>query len=251
MKRLLLSGIALLALAAQPATAADLPVKAPVMRASVAAVFDWTGFYAGVHGGYGWGRSKQTDVDNICIGTGPTNCPHPPISYNFGGFLGGVQVGYNQQTGNLVYGAEFDFSLSGMKESLLTRVSVTVNTDVDWFGTGRLRLGYAANQALFYVTGGFAYADVANSFVDAGCCTAKASGVKWGWTAGAGWEYAYAPNWTVRAEYLYVDLEKSKAITFTACSPGCRFEWDNRFHVVRIGLNYRFGAAPAPVVARY
>ena len=240
---------AVTALLTLPAMAADMPVKTPAPL--MAAVYSWTGFYVGGHLGFGWGRSSINDIDNLCLGV--SNCPNPPDRYHFDGIIGGGQAGYNWQTGNLVFGAEADFSFSGMKETTgLIRTTLTLATKIDWFGTARLRLGYAADRALFYVTGGLAYANVENSFLDVGCgtpCVLVASDVKFGWTAGGGLEYAFAPNWSVRAEYLYVDLEKSKGIS-DRCSPGCRFEWENRFHIARAALNYRFGSA-GPVIARY
>ena len=247
MKKLILAASAVLGLAT-PSMAADMPLKAPPATA-IAAVYNWTGFYIGGHVGYGWGRSTLADIDNFCLGI--SNCPNPPDRYNFDGIVGGGQAGYNWQTGNLVFGVEVDFSVSGIDEKTpLIRTTLTLATKIDWFGTARLRLGYAADRALFYVTGGLAYANVANSFLDVGCgvpCFLKSSDVKFGWTVGGGLEYAFAPNWSVRAEYLFVDLEKNKKLD-VSCAPACRFEWENRLNVARVGLNYKFGG---PVVARY
>src|SRR5687768_7315434 len=109
----LLSGVAFLMCLAAPSMAADMPLKAPPATA-IAAVYNWTGFYLGGHVGYGWGRSTLNDVDNFCLGI--SNCPNPPDRYNFDGIVGGVQAGYNWQTGNLVFGVEADFSFSGIDE---------------------------------------------------------------------------------------------------------------------------------------
>jgi outer membrane immunogenic protein len=240
----LLSSIAL-AGAALPATAADLPVKAPIREAVVLAP-GWTGFYIGGHAGYGWGRSTIHDLDDFCLGAG--TCPTPSVGYRFNGALGGAQAGYNWQSGNVVIGAEVDISFAGMKDTLEFRPPgpALLTTEVDWFGTGRLRLGYAIASSLLYATGGVAFVDVENR-MQSGNTVAATSDVKWGWTVGGGWEYAFASNWTVRAEYLFIDVEKTKAAVPSPASG--RFEWDNHLHIARVGLNYRFGAAP--VVARY
>src|SRR5262245_49896422 len=106
---ILLSSFAVVG-AALPATAADLPVKAPVMREAVAPPLSWAGFYIGGHAGYGWGRSTIHDLDDFCLGAG--TCPTPSVGYRFKGALGGVQAGYNWQGGNVVIGAEVDISLA-------------------------------------------------------------------------------------------------------------------------------------------
>ena len=213
------------------------------MRAPVEVAYNWTGFYAGAHVGYGWGRTEFRDPLDYCIGTG--SCPFPRFDYDLGGVIGGAQAGYNWQTGNLVFGLEFDFSFSGIDKTAVVRTTGNLSTDLDWLGTGRLRLGYAVNQALLYATGGFAYAKVSNAYRD-GSTFLGASEVNWGWTVGGGVEFAFAANWTLRGEYLFVDIAENSA-TFAPPTIG-HFEWDNRLHILRAALNYRFGA---PVVARY
>jgi outer membrane immunogenic protein len=229
-----------------PVSAADLPVKAPVMREAAALPFSWAGFYIGGHVGYGWGRSTIHDLDDFCLGAG--TCPTPSVGYRFNGALGGVQAGYNWQSGNLVIGAEADVSFAGMKHTSTFRPPgpALLTTEVDWFGTGRLRLGYAFGGSMLYATGGVAFVDIENR-MQSGNSVAATSGVKWGWTVGGGWEHALASNWIVRAEYLLIEVEKTKAAVPPPATG--RFEWDNHVHVARIGLSYRFGAAP--LVARY
>jgi outer membrane immunogenic protein len=244
MNRLFLASIAVAVSIATPTLAADMPVKAPPPVA--ATVFNWTGFYLGAHVGYGWGRTTIHDIDDFCLGAGV--CPTPSVDYRFRGVIGGVQAGYNWQSGNLVIGAEADVSWSGMSRTIAFRPPgpAFLTTDIDWFGTGRLRLGYAFDRSLLYATGGAAFVDLENTMQQTPSL-ARASAVKWGWTAGGGWEQSFAPNWSVKAEYLFVEVEKTRA---SIAPPGIgRFEWDNHFHIVRLGLNYRFG--PSAVVARY
>jgi outer membrane immunogenic protein len=240
-----------LVVAVTPVAAADMPVKAPITKAAaLAPVFNWTGFYAGVHAGYGWGDTRIVDVgDNYGIGS---SCAC--FEWDFDGALGGVQAGYRWQSGSIVYGGELDFSFSGMQRRLASPLLANefFETDIKWFGTGRVSVGYAVDRGLIYITGGFAYADVESRYDDPlDSNFAVASKVKWGGTAGAGVEYAFAPNWSLRAEYLYVDLGTIRGTFF---DPGpFHFDFDNRFHVARAALNYRFatGKSPAPVVTKY
>ena len=138
------------------------------------------------------------------------------------------------------------------------------------FGTVRARLGFAADRALFYVTGGLAWAsggdDPSISWWQGTNATTGTPDLLWrrggasgfGWTLGAGIEYAISNNWTIRGEYLYVDLgneDSNWACTARAAScPGLNFTGraDVNFSVARVGVNYKFGGGySAPVLARY
>jgi outer membrane immunogenic protein len=152
MKRLSMTmsiGLFVAAMAA-PSFAADLPrpsYKAPVYAPSY---YNWTGFYAGINAGYGFGKSDWS-------GAGGTGSTKPK------GFIGGVQLGYNLQTGIWVWGLEADFQYSGMKGSDSSGTGVCTGagceTKLTWFGTGRGRIGYAGwDRWLPYITGGAATA---------------------------------------------------------------------------------------------
>ena len=153
------------------AHAADLPVKAPIYKAPVAAIYDWTGIYVGVNAGLGVGRDLTT------INAPPTNFTEISYQSPFGA-LGGVQAGYNWQAGHWVFGVEADIQGADLHDnytcvsSCLPIRSITFDQRIDWFGTARARLGYASGPVLTYVTGGFAYANVkdtiANTFVPVG-----------------------------------------------------------------------------------
>jgi outer membrane immunogenic protein len=186
------------------AQAADLPIKTSE-PSLLQTAFNWTGPYVGAHVGYGWGRTTVHDIDDLGLCQG--SCPGQVFRYNFGGALAGVQAGYNWQSGMWVYGAEADISWSGISKSFVSAESgsdaTRFETHVRWFGTGRVRAGITSGPALFYATGGFAYADVANSFLSATSpqfFNASVSGVKWGWTLGGGVEYAFNRGWSARAE---------------------------------------------------
>ena len=201
------------------AHAADLPrgpYKAPAYVAPAYA--NWTGFYAGINGGYGFGKS---------------NWDAPAVSPSPKGILGGLTVGYNFQTGTWVWGLEGDIDYSAMKGST-DCVGGTCETKLNWLATARGRLGYAGwNNFLPYLTGG---AGIGN--VKATSPFGDASKTQIGWTAGLGMEYAMWSNWSVKLEYLYADLGKFSCGT---CVPGPGADQVSfKNNIARIGVNYRF-----------
>lgn len=261
MLRKLLCGTAFAALAAAPALAADLsyPTKAPVAYAPVP-VFTWTGFYIGANAGYGW-----TDV-------GGTNAfISAADAYYFDyvqsgslqpeGWFGGLQAGYNYQfDNNVVLGIEADVQFASIKETFLyagysefTDIdnniyqSGQINTKVETFGTIRTRVGYAVDRLLPYITGGLAWAQIKSNetvvtsaevggVVGPDVITSTAySDTSWGWTLGAGAEYAVTDNWTVKAEYLYADVGSS---SFSGLFD--RNDLDYAIQTVKMGVNYKF-----------
>jgi outer membrane immunogenic protein len=230
MKRLVLAGVGALALVSMlgAASAADLgrrqamPVKAP----DYVPPYSWTGFYVGINGGGGFGRSTWSNA------LGSTN-------FNTSGGLVGGTLGYNYQMGQAVFGLEGDMDWSGIRGSTTGSACGTVSCDTrnDWLGTARGRIGYAFNRFMPFVTGGAAFGDIKSSVAGlAGQTTNKA-----GWTLGGGGEFAVAGPWTAKVEYLYVDLGKANCAVGN-CAPVAAGSTDVNFHsnVVRAGLNYRF-----------
>jgi len=233
-----------LALGVVGAQAADLTYEpAPVVVAPE--VFNWTGFYIGVHGGIGGGnvdsqfRYYEAEV--------------PGDGFNFSdnafGAFGGVQAGYNWQFNtNWVVGVETDFAASGInaKHDQYDTVfdeNLSLETKIDWFGTIRGRLGYAWDNVLFYGTGGAAYGKVkvSGSYNDGDFGSSFSdSDTNWGWTAGAGVEYGITKNITLKAEYLYVDLGSVSADAAEVFDGGGEFKSDVAFHTLKAGLNYKF-----------
>ncbi|WP_314961632.1 porin family protein [Bradyrhizobium cosmicum] len=231
MKKVLLASACLFALAA-PASAADLAArpytKAPV---AVASVYNWTGFYLGIVGGGAW-ENSSTD---------------PKMK---GGFVGGT-AGYNWQTGNVVFGVEADGAWADVSASATAPVliggalvPVTTSSRTDAMGTVRGRIGYAVNQVLFYGTGGYAWID---NKISVSALGVTVSDTKWhsGWTVGAGVEAFFAPQWSVKGEYLYRSLggETYFSGLGTPVNTGTL-----NLHTVQVGVNYHFGG---PVVAKY
>jgi outer membrane immunogenic protein len=223
----------------------------PPQKASVAP-FSWTGFYGGVNLGYNWSNSSAKsaglpvtilpDPDFDIVTPQRDILPLPNQGSARQGFIGGIQLGYNYQINQFVLGAEADFmgtNTSKSKSSSFTLIDppdpasgdlggqVTVgqinSVRQNWLGTVRARAGFAADRALIYATGGFAYGNarvssrVPVTSVDfspeqdeqvpvnvtwAGAKTAT----RLGYTLGAGLEYAVTDNWILRAEYLYYNL---------------------------------------------
>jgi len=217
MKRLFAAGVGLLALAGM-AAAADLP-PAPYYRAPPAYVplYTWTGFYLGLNGGGAFGSSTWDTAGSINTS---------------GGLVGGT-IGYNYQINHFVVGAEADIDWAGISGTTTTAACPAgCKTGDSWLSTVRGRVGYAADRFLPFVTGGAALGNI--NATTAGLTT---TGTNAGWTVGAGLEFAFTPNWSAKAEYLYVNLGKFN------CGLNCGAPTDNvsfSANLVRGGINYRF-----------
>jgi outer membrane immunogenic protein len=225
MKRFTLTACAILLAAAMATTsfAADLssPLPRPTYKGPVyVAGYNWTGFYVGLNGGYGFGKTSWSGGG---LSTG---------DFNVNGALAGGTIGYNLQTGSWVWGLEADGDYSWIKGSTTSAVCPGCETRNQWLGTGRARIGYAWDHFLPYITGGAAFGDIKMS--GGGNSDDK---TKLGWTAGAGIEYGFMRSWSAKLEYLYVDLGKASCST-SVCIAGTDVKFNT--NIVRIGLNYRF-----------
>jgi outer membrane immunogenic protein len=248
----ILVGVSALAVTASAINAADLPVKAP--RQMVAPAFNWSGFYIGGHVGYGWG-----DVDVV---TGPVAATALGgvaatrlTGYDVDGIIGGGQIGWNwQPVGSpFVFGIEADISASGMDGSGRVPAAVgtvpvgtVFSTDVDWLATVTGRLGFAFNTWLLYVKGGWAYMDREHRFATPAGAVGTVSDDRSGWTVGVGGEWSLAswgmgPNWSAKLEYNYLNFD-DRDLTFatTGIAAGVA-NYDQEIHLVKLGINYRFG----------
>jgi outer membrane immunogenic protein len=227
------------------ALAVDIPMPAHKAPPAAAAYY-WNGFYIGASGGYGWSDGRNADTSLSPVGNDASSgilfgsnffdaaLSAIPTSLNTRskGFLGGAQVGYNSQMGLFVSGIEADFSGGSVKGSdsetgvaIATGgmgsfpfpIEATTRNDLDFFGTFRGRLGVTPlDRVLIYATGGLAYghatsatttSDVPTGFT-ATPAFGSASGMLTGWTAGGGFEsgFSFAPNVSLKVEYLYYDL---------------------------------------------
>lgn len=207
MKRLVVGAAALVAAGwSASAKAADLNYgqRAPYTVNQPLNAYSWAGPYLGGNIGYEWGS-----VDNN---------PSKPS-----GFVGGVQAGYNFQNGPWVFGVEGDIQATGADDTF-----APWKFSNPWFGTLRGRAGYAFSNVLFYGTAGLAFGELRGQTF--GWTESHTTA---GWTIGAGAEVGLAPNWSVKLEYLYIDLSTSQ-FAITGVSNGYSAS------VVRAGVNYRF-----------
>jgi high affinity Mn2+ porin len=221
------------------AIAADLPAKAPARST----IYDWTGFYIGGHVGYGGGS----------LGPGTNPLPEQGVIFphSVTGLIGGFQGGYNRQFSNhIVLGVEADASFTSPHDAPAS-VPAPFNTTIDYVGTVRGRVGYASDIWMPYVTGGFAWGHShVNINDDAGNIVSSPGQTHPGWTAGAGVEFAVSGNWSAKVEYDYIDLARRMYDLSAFGLPGINV--DPKLHLVKVGLNYRFGDMPswtAPVSA--
>lgn len=222
---------------------------------------NWTGLYIGGNGGSGTAIDKSTAP---LSGT-PGGAPVFDEAFNLSpaGYLGGIQIGYNWQAANWVFGLEADIQGSTQKDKACQYIcttappveSVTYDQRLPWFGTVRGRVGYSVGSSLFYGTGGLAYGEVRTNidYALGDHANVEFSHTRTGWIAGAGIESPFelfglfGKNWTAKTEYLYVDLGSSSDSNML---PGqyWKFETHVQEHIFRTGLNYHINN---PVVARY
>jgi outer membrane immunogenic protein len=259
MRKLLLASATFSALI-MPAMAADV---APYYRAPPL-VWGWTGFYIGANAG--WIGSSGNTLTNTGTDTGGGSglgsvAGFIPGSIGLGdsGFIGGGQIGYNWQIGpNWVWGIETDFAGTSAKASTTVGfpgVATVYSRELDTLGTLRGRLGFLLiPNLLWYATGGLAYGEtkIGSALICATCTpptgtqpgTANQSSfTSVGWTLGAGVEWKFAPAWSVKAEYLYVDLgNQSNTLTFNygANVSSLTTTINERDNIVRFGINYMF-----------
>jgi high affinity Mn2+ porin len=222
--------------------AADLPANLPVKAPVHSAINDWTGFYLGGHVGYGGGS----------FGPGTNPLPEQGVLFphSVTGGIGGYQAGYARQFSNhLVLGIEADASFtSPLDGPALT--PAPFNTTLDYVGTVRGRIGYAFGTLLPYVTGGLAWGHSHVNINDGGRAIISSPGqTQPGWTAGAGVEFAVSGNWSAKVEYDYIALARRMYDLRDFALPPVNVDPD--IHLVKLGLNYRFGDMPwtAPVSA--
>ncbi len=220
----------------------------------------WTGFYAGINGGGAFGASENLRVTNN------SDYTEADIGqfYRDGGF-GGGQIGYNWSGfgwGNqVVIGVEADIQGSGIGSSF-NRNDVnysgypalfSASQSIDYFGTVRGRLGYAVGNTLIYATGGLAYANI-NTKVNLAIPYYSATNVlssnqtETGWVAGGGIEYLFAPSWSLKVEYQYIDLGNQTISNVDNNGYVTdRMPFDNAFHTVRAGINYHVNSSYVPL----
>lgn len=259
MRRPIVAAIGLLAFGVSAKAAdlsAGLPVKAPPQEAP--AIYDWTGFYAGVHSGYAAGSSRWSATQAGAA---------PPLSGSLdmfnafnaftgtGSYLHGLQAGYNYMLpSHLVVGAEADISFPNLIAgsaafSSLSSGSVAYQDQVEFSGTLRGRVGYAVGNWLFYATGGFAYSydqltrtqlsgTPAGGTASPGTIDNRFMVPRFGAAAGGGVEFALTPQWMARLEFLYTGYG-SHSVAFPDAAES--FKSNLNVETLRVGLDYKLG----------
>jgi outer membrane immunogenic protein len=231
---------AVLIAATGSALAADLPSRRPPPPVyTPPPLFTWTGVYVGGDIGYGWGKDSVSSLGtNTFLGSSTAS-----------GVVGGAHIGYNYQINQFVVGLEGDVSGTSISKSVFAPFAV-YNASIPIEGSVRGRVGYAWDRALFYATGGAAFADIKNSFSAPGVFASTSTG-RVGWTVGGGVEYALTNNWSVRGEYRYSDFGRTNYLVGAAAPIAVSNHLTE--HAVRVGFSYKFDmyAPPAPVLAKY
>jgi outer membrane immunogenic protein len=217
--------------AASTALTAELPVPPPALY--VPYIYDWTGFYLGVNGGGAWGTSSQSQI-----------LAHSQTTGNFdvsGGLVGGT-AGFNLQVDRVVFSLEGDLGWAHIIGSPTCRSSFECTTQSDYLVTARGRLGYAfLNSWLVYVTGGAALGNINQSFSPSVGTNSGTISNRVGWTAGGGLEIAlWNTSWSVKAEYLYVDLGTFNCTLACSGLVGQITATKLIENLLRVGINYRF-----------
>ena len=244
------------------ASAADLPRKAPAYTPPPPPVYSWTGCYVGLNAGGVWGHMQDDWTPNPAgfPASGPAVQADGSTSMDGSGFTGGGQVGCNYQLNQFVLGAEADIQYTGLDESRdaffpaaggIGAITIHESFNSKWLATFRGRLGWLVNPAvLIYGTGGLAVANVDTTdsafFAASGTNnTVSESTTRAGWTVGGGVEWRFAPQWSVKAEYLYVDLgsfSTTSANSNPALFPLATIDHDHHLteNIGRVGVNFHF-----------
>lgn len=256
MRKLILATTLFAGLGSGAAIAADMAVKAaPMAVAPRCAQFG--GWYIGVQGGSVKHDSTWSDRDAWARNEFDANLPDSVSSNKFGWHVG-PQAGWNWQSGCTLFGIMADWSWSDTKKTNFitdgdagaAQDTLTVESRLKWFGTARARGGVVVDNLLIYVSGGLGFAKIGynQTAVDNGVAieTFNSDKTRVGWAVGAGTEWAFAPNWTLMSEFLYIGFE-DKTSTFTSAvaaangnNPSKRFDFQDSLWVGRVGLNYRW-----------
>ncbi len=227
---------------AQAASAADLPMKAPPPMMAAPAPYNWTGFYVGGFFGAGWGTS-QANLTSLSFTALPG--PLPLATTSNSGFLGGGQVGYNYQSGWVVWGVEGDFAGTGIKGTAPCLAVFSCSASDDWLATVSGRVGGIVDgRLLAYVKGGGAWENAKYTGSDpvgiVGGISVSSTVTRAGWLGGMGVEYAFTPNWRGFIEYDYMDFGTNNVnFNFAGLASGTAAITD-KLSVMKAGVNYAF-----------
>ena len=215
------------------ALAADLDVPPP-MDDLRPATFDWSGPYIGI---FGAAVAVDGTFDGVC------SCldTYTDVEHSGIGYAGGILGGWNYQIDSFVMGIEGDWAFGG---TVATNDEPLINTDLSFnnIATLRARAGFALDNTLLYVTGGWAGVDMEFGGVMSDSTYYSDSKWVYGWTIGGGLEHAFSDNLSGRIEYLYVGLDDADfSLTDSAPTTLDATQSFDDIHMVRVGLTYNFG----------
>src|SRR5690349_4412509 len=250
-KKVLLTTTALIALGIAPAAAADLAARPYTKAPPMAVAYNWSGFYAGINGGWGSSRNRW---DETSLGIALPEGGHDAT----GGTVGG-QIGYRWQAASWVFGVEAQGNWADFqgRNVIPLAAAFTNDTRIDAFGLFTGQVGYAANNVLFYVKGGAAVTSDRYRVLQTGTNVVLANSVddtRWGAVVGVGLEYGFAPNWSAGIEYDHMFMQ-DKTYNFVSNGAGfpvgtlvaqSRIRQD--VDIITARINYRFGG---PVATQY
>jgi len=230
------------ALASTSSFAADLPArtytKAPVY--APAPIYNWTGFYAGVHLGAAFGGDNSAVTTDPFLAGGSRDAA----------FLGGGQIGADYQFApNWVIGIEGQISGLSNNDRRFTDGTDVLRDKSDWLASVTGRLGYTWGPGMIYGKGGVAFRDDAGLAATAGFLPAVTDRESTGYTVGGGLEYMFAPAWSAKVEYQYYNFGTTN-VAYTGGGTPQALSYKDDLHTVKVGLNYHFNWG-GPVMAKY
>ena len=228
MKRVIAPFAAVIAITAVPAHAADLALRPQLQPVAYQPAYSepalqWDGAYAGIGGGYGWTGARGT-----LSGLGSED-------FGFNGAIATLFAGYNKQLGNVVVGLEADADYSWGKDSVPSGLGIDLDVGSDWSGSLRGRVGYNVGNAMVYVTGGGA---LANAYFRA--LGSSLTDTLYGYTVGAGIDYAFTDNVFGRLEYRYTAYPDQDALADVASFAGVDTKLRMHTHAVKAGIGVKF-----------
>ncbi|MCU4181302.1 outer membrane protein [Bosea sp. BH3] len=229
--RTALTGLALLLSSA--AGAADLRGSVALPPApELPALYDWSGFYVGLQGGYGWGSNR--------VRIGGATGPFAPMSFRIDDNLGfgGVHAGLNYQMGSIVLGVEGDVEvLQG--SGRFTAGGLNGRITQDWQGALRARIGYAFDRLMIYGTGGASFTEYERRVYDGAGLSERLTAARTGWNIGAGVNFALTESVILGAEYRYTDFGRNR-FTSSGAFTGLTGSQELATQSARASIAYKF-----------
>jgi outer membrane immunogenic protein len=195
------------------------------------AAYDWSGLYVGAQFGYGWGDATTRETSEGDDGD--------PLDYDVDGFFGGAHLGYNFQSGSVVYGAEADLEYADVEGFWDWENTNGLSKRLEWQGSLRGRLGYSFDRVLLYGTAGLAFANVKMEVVEGNAVALSDREWTAGWTAGVGAQYALTEKLSLTAEYRYSDYGDT-SISGDVFGGTYTYPHDNKINSVRFGFSTKF-----------